>query len=113
MSKLLGNGRVLFEPADEAVEVMGVCCACGEHEAQHVIMLPFRAPLPKTGWGCLLCRLPLDGAVAVLCATCTESGADIKTVCVGWPAENERQPIDWTAAPFDHDMTKHPGEVFQ
>ena len=66
-------------PPDDAPIDLGMCCACrlAGPTVRNIMMIPFRAPVPGKGWGCLVCRLPSDGAVAVVCDACLESGAPI------------------------------------
>jgi hypothetical protein len=50
----------------------GSCCSCGEEKAsvRNVIMLRKRSPIEGRGWGCLVCKVPSNGAVAVVCDRC-------------------------------------------
>jgi hypothetical protein len=70
-----------------------------------------RGPIAGTGWGCIVCNLPLDGAVAVLCDGCLElvaAGAWPLFVCRGWPVDHGRAPFaELSADPFDHDLAAH------
>ncbi len=61
------------EPPD-----LGPCCACGKSgpDVRNIMMLHVRAPVPGTGWGCFACKLPLNGAVAVLCDICLLTHAE-------------------------------------
>lgn len=88
---------------------LGTCCACGQDgpTVRNIMMLDFRAPVPGTGWGCIVCDLPSDGAIAVLCDTCAENNAEIRDVCVGQPADNVRASIKTVQRPFGHDLSKH------
>jgi hypothetical protein len=73
------------------------CCWCGETRVcRNIILLPRLAPVPGTGWSCLFCGLPEDGAIAVGCDECMADGAHERTptwVCSGWAA-----PTDGVAA---------------
>ena len=65
----------------EDLPYLGRCCACLEegtegNPVRNLMMLDRLAPTPGTGWGCFVCGLPLDGAVAVLCERCVEAEAD-------------------------------------
>ena len=97
---------------------LGTCCVCGtKKNVNTVIQLHFKAPIPGRGWGCLVCNLPADGAVAVVCGKCASKLEGYKTdpiqglrwACKGYPAEDGRVPIVevLSTAPHDHDMTKH------
>lgn len=93
---------------------LGTCCNCGtENDVNNLMALKFLAPVPGTGWGCVLCNMPANGAVAVLCDHCLELLPDgkhgILSVCVGYPGENKRLPIEQLdKTRFDHDMRYHP-----
>jgi hypothetical protein len=81
---------------------MGPCRECGTAHATNVIMLPLRAPKPGTGWGCLPCGLPADGAVSVLCDDCADR--PLRFVCDGYPKEGKRVSIETLGdEAFDHD----------
>jgi hypothetical protein len=77
-------------------------------------MLSHRAPVPGHGWGCAVCGLPPDGAVAVLCGPCTDRfAADcaLRFACRGYPATDGRIPFDeLDPEPFEHDPAKHEEE---
>lgn len=51
---------------------LGPCCRCGGEgtPARTIIMLPYKAPVPGTGWGCAQCGRPQHGALAVVCDVC-------------------------------------------
>jgi hypothetical protein len=91
---------------------LGSCCACRKAgpTVRNIVCLPVRAPVPGKGWGCFVCGLPSNGAVAVLCDTCLESGAPIRDVCHGYPKENMRMSRESCIEAFDHDPARHEGE---
>jgi len=93
---------------------LGSCCSCGGfRNVQTVIMLDKRASVEGTGcWACFQCNLPPAGAVAVVCDDCFDKKVAPKFACIGVPGDNARLPIELLTVPFEHDMTKHPGEVF-
>jgi hypothetical protein len=73
-----------------------------------MLMLAKRAPIPGRGWSCLVCGLPADGAVSVLCDACldpevSKGGAPLKYACRGYPAHDGRVPIEALSEPFEHD----------
>jgi len=46
---------------------LGPCCACeGFESVRNVLMLHVKMTVPGQGWGCLVCGLSFDGALAVL-----------------------------------------------
>lgn len=95
---------------DHDHELLGNCCACGERRSIHnLIMLPRRAPVPGTGWGCHRCKLPEDGALAVLCDECIAAARPILYICNGWPYKNERILItELSPEPYPHNFLYHP-----
>lgn len=96
---------------------LGMCCICLEAHptVRNVIMLDVRGPEPGAGWGCFQCGLPMAGAIAVLCDNClvehSENGRPISLACAGHPSRNQRVPLASLTEPFEHDMSKHPGET--
>ena len=88
------------------------CCACGQCAiSRNIAMLPWLCALPGKGWGCVVCGIPANGAIAIICDRCAETGkdiADIAWACCGDGAGFE--PIDLTKArgEFGHDLSKHP-----
>jgi hypothetical protein len=88
---------------------LGLCCACAIKAATGILMLQRRAPTSGKGWGCVVCHLPLDGAVAVLCDDCKPDA--VRFVCDGYPKDG-RVPIETlTDEVFDHDPAQHPEEA--
>jgi hypothetical protein len=92
---------------------LGPCCICEATEGVcSILMLPQRGVVKGHGWGCVVCGLPPDGAVAVLCNPClaiyqAKEGA-LRFACRGYPASDGRVPIaELSAEPFDHDDSKH------
>jgi hypothetical protein len=94
----------------EAID-LGPCCACGATgpSVRNILMLPRRAPVPGTGWGCLQCGLPPDGASAILCDDCAAAEVAPREVIAGYPAAKGRAPIgDLIDGGFDHRRDLHP-----
>jgi hypothetical protein len=87
----------------------GPCCACREKgpTVRNLIALEVRAPIAGTGWGCVVCGRPSNGAIAVVCDACMDVGAAIVTVCHGYAATGVRTARAACTEPFTHDMTKH------
>jgi len=89
-------------------ELIGPCCACGlTRNVRNVIMLDKRAPIAGTGWGCVVCGLPSDGAVAVVCDDCLDEEAPLKFICKGYASQGDRAPIETATEPFGHDLALH------
>jgi len=90
---------------------LGSCCACGSTwRVRNVMLLPFKAPIAGQGWGCAVCHLAMDGAVAVLCDGCFLNNRAARFVCAGYPKADQRVPIEdiTVGAAHAHDHTKHP-----
>lgn len=97
----------------------GKCCGCEKVTLLVGIeFLPLRAPVPGTGWGCVVCDLPSDGAIAVFCGVCCDArdrGAFLPTrfACVGSINTGGRVPVaDLGPDLFYHDLSRHPAEDF-
>lgn len=93
---------------------LGPCCNCGAigDLVRNIITMPFTAPQPGTGWGCMQCGLPGNGAIVVLCDNCLESHQrgefKIVTVCDGLAYEGKRIAIkDYQYQIFKHDLRRH------
>jgi len=87
----------------------GKCCVCEKEgkTVRNIMTMHLRAPGPPGhGWGCILCGLPSDGAVAVLCDECVAAKKPVRFVCEGYAAGNLRVPIEGLEE-FDHDPQKH------
>jgi len=90
---------------------LGKCCVCEKEDetVRNIMMMHRRAPGPGGhGWGCCVCGLPPDGAIAVLCDDCLEQKFDPRFVCEGYAYQNKRVPIEnCPKGDFDHDLCKH------
>lgn len=99
----------LDEPPPE--EELGIltCCACRQSgpTVRNLVLLPVRAPVPGTGWGCVVCGLPSDGAIAVVCDTCLEADAPIVEAIEGYASKGGRVRRDTLTVPFDHKPIPH------
>lgn len=97
-------------PDDEPTIDLGPCCACGGTEAVvNILMLSHEAPQHATGWGCAICGLPANGALAVLCEGCLTAKNKPTQICVGYPGDGVRIPLEQAkqAPRFEHNMAKH------
>jgi len=97
------------EPGDSEGEVaMGSCCGCGSDEnVRNVIMLPKKAPRPDGAWGCVVCGLPNEGAIAVMCDACIDTKQEPIRACFGAPGKNNRIDISKLVGDHEHDNSKH------
>lgn len=94
---------------------LGTCCICGgKNRVRNVIQLEQKSPTPGCGWGCIICELPPDGAVSVVCDECLDSqeklmhaGERLLYACKGFPATGGRVPIGELRGEHKHDMSKH------
>jgi len=93
----------------EKTDSFGTCCACGEKtgDVWNFIALPVRAPEPGTGWGCMICKLPMNGALAVVCDKCLAENKEIKWVIKGPVWLGGRIEKKYLVLPFDHKPGKH------
>ena len=91
---------------------LGPCCACGTADParmiRNVICLHVKAPEPGTGWGCMQCHLPADGACAVVCDACLQQKAEIREVIAGFATDKRRVPIASCTEAFTHNPAGHP-----
>jgi hypothetical protein len=98
----------LLTPRLDDGPALGPCCNCGRPgRVGTIAMLDRRSPTPGRGWGCVVCNLPSDGAIAVLCDDCLDVWPP-KFVCTGYPAVDGRTPYAWLSPEtFEHDRSKH------
>jgi hypothetical protein len=89
---------------------LGPCCCCGGTEdVRNLVSLPRKALVPGTGWGCVVCHLPGDGAIYVACDRCIEEHRPPFLVCNGYPVKKGRASIaELSDEVFEHDLTFHP-----
>lgn len=80
----------------------GPCCCCGQRPGTQIVSLPFYAPVPGTGWGCYICGLPQDGAVAVVCDACMQEEREIRYAVVGRAWQDRRIEIMDLVPGFEH-----------
>lgn len=90
---------------------LGPCCCCGAiGPVRTIISLDRKAPVPGTGWGCVVCGLPPDGALAVLCDACVADFRRPKWAFKGHPRNHEYTPIEDLVGKHDHNLALHPEE---
>ena len=69
-----------------------------------------RAPVPGTGWGCVVCRQPNDGAMAIVCDECLAGKRPYQFAIRGFAADRQRIPIGELAGSFGHNLDYHRDE---
>lgn len=89
--------------------MIGPCCACRrtDVELRNLVMLHVRAPVLGTGWGCVVCGLPSDGALAIVCDACLEEDRPIVDAIEGYATKGQRVPRDTLTVPFEHKLIPH------
>ena len=85
--------------SDEESEDLGPCCCCEKNIEEsdshiNIVMLNKKAPVPGTGWGCVICKIALDGAMYVCCDECLKAKREPKFVIDGYAREKRRKPIE-------------------
>lgn len=110
-----------IDPNEDPMEEidLGPCCICEQTgpDVRNMITLNRYAPVPGTGWGCVVCGLFPNGAIAVVCDACIRAHAaaspdgeplEVKYVCYGYPAHGERMLISHLSSErFEHDLALH------
>lgn len=97
---------------EEPLKSLGTCCLCEtDKEVRNILSLPKKSPTPGAGWGCMICELPPDGAMAVVCDACLEQiragVAQPKLACRGEAATGGRIPIEELQGEHAHVMARH------
>lgn len=97
----------------EELPDFGACCACRQEgeTVRNFVALDKRASVPGTGWGCVVCNLPSDGAIAVVCDQCLAENAAIQDVIHGSADQKQRSPLMALTENFDHDHSLHEAEI--
>lgn len=103
---------------------LGSCCACerqptDENPVRTIVMLDYKMPPGSgSGWGCLQCGLPAEGAISVVCDRCAErmrfEKAELRWICAGEHDKTERVAINsFEHLPHQHDYSKHDEPSFE
>jgi len=98
--------------AGENDKDLGPCCVCeGITGVRNMVMLDKKSPIPGKGWGCFLCGLKMDGAVAVVCDGCIKDlnngHIKVRFACRGYPGVDGRVPIESLQGVHHHNMALH------
>lgn len=90
-----------------------ICCACEKNfdSVGNIITLEKRTLQTPGGWGCFICGLPPEGAIAVICDDCAETNAEIRFACLGDPAAKDLIQIGLLTEDFKHDLRFHLDEI--
>jgi hypothetical protein len=101
---------VLMEIEDIPEWNLGPCCVCGCADAHAIVFLDFFGPPGFIGWGCFQCGLPSQGAIAILCEPCVESGAEPLFIADGhYATDRVRLSLEhYRRVPFVHNDALHP-----
>jgi hypothetical protein len=91
---------------------LGPCHACDRTNAdganvRNILMHPLKCLVPETGWGCVVCNLPSNGASSAVCDDCLSAGNKPKYAFAGYPLEKDRIPIEELTKPFIHNDNLH------
>jgi hypothetical protein len=107
------NSEALEWFESEGLPDFGTCCACRQQgeTVRNFVTLPKQAPVAGTGWSCVVCNLPDDGALAVLCDQCLETNAEIQDVIHGMVDGKKRSPFAALTQDFDHDPALHEADI--
>jgi len=99
-------------PDNTGVFEWGPCCACEQEDGRvrNVLFLPKKGLVPGSGWGCLTCRLPTDGALAVLCDACLAQKKPIRFAVSSRADKKGRVPIEELQGEYKHNLLLH-GEL--
>ena len=93
---------------EEEIPDLGDCCACGRggKSVKNLVALEYQTLTPGKGWGCVVCNIPSDGAIAVVCDDCLErllkNENIIKHAIYGYATEKKRCDIKTLKEPFRH-----------
>jgi hypothetical protein len=87
------------------------CCACGKVKTtvRNIAFLQQKAPGPGTGWGCVVCHLPSDGAIALACDERSDDpNVELQWAIAGTMDSPERVPIAELKGKHEHNPRFHP-----
>lgn len=102
------------EGRESAAPDLGPCCCCEKAQdgtVRNLVHMEFEAPPGFAGWGCLVCRAPNRGAMAVICDDCAGPHLEtpFKFICGGqYMADKIRVPFEgYEQKPFGHNLDLH------
>jgi len=114
LSKEIDDLLSIYDEMGEKETIdFGSCCACGKEDktVRNFVMLNVKGHIPGTGWGCVVCGIPADGATAVICDECVQRNVrteEIKWVIKGYPLEKGRGLRSELTEYWDHNRSRHP-----
>lgn len=87
----------------------GPCCATGADGADNLVFLPLELPeeFHGCGWGCDICRLPSNGALAVITDEAKKENLHINQVIARKDNQIRRMDIKACTKSFEHDQEAH------
>lgn len=87
----------------------GPCCATESDGADNLVFLPLELPeeFHGYGWGCDVCKLPSNGAMAVITDDAKRENLHIKQVIAGLHSGHKRMDIRSCTKAFEHDQEAH------
>jgi hypothetical protein len=101
-------------PPDKRLD-LGPCCICEAAFAPVLLIVHARSIEPGKGWGCPVCGLSQDGALAVICEVCesrygTQGQVEtaLRFACRGWPGTDGRLHIEDLRGEHVHRRWRHP-----
>lgn len=97
---------------------LGPCCICEATgpTVRVLVSLNKLSPTPGRGWCCVVCEIPSDGALAVLCDECADRlerepspdvASALKFACRGYPGTDGRVPYSELQGEFAHRDIPH------
>ena len=89
----------------------GACCICEAETAdvQNIIMLDYKTR-SESVWGCYVCWLPFEGAVACVCDTCIEKYDNVEAEIKFLMDSHRRIPVPPVEERVlhQHNLSLHP-----
>ena len=91
----------------------GCCCICeSTQNVNNLIQLDYKVE-SESGWGCVRCGLPAEGAIAIVCDACidkhgkSEDLEDKIKLLMNGIKRIPAPPVS-DRVPHEHDLSRHP-----